>query len=194
MFVETKKSVGHLEMAPEFWCMGTKTLVPQLCWCFSLNKSSCSDKTRKYWEHRNSLETRKNCAPFWPIAKKGRLEMAPELKNLTYKSGARGAVRKTVASSFRPLLHKISNQESSTASEKEDKEDERRSFSADSFDESDFSTQNLRGVYPRIQLANLQFCHILWNLKYKWVKWVSNQRFLRGLSCKPILDQVTLSS
>ena len=87
--------------------------------------------------------------------------MAPELKNLTYKSGARGAVRKTVASSFRPLLHKISNQESSTESEEEDKEDERRSFSADSFDESDFSTQNLRGVYPRIQLANLQFCHIL---------------------------------
>ena len=43
----------------------------------------------------------------------------------------------------------------------EDKKDERRSFSADSFDESDFSTQNLRGVYPRIQLANLQFCHIL---------------------------------
>ena len=192
-----KKSVGHLERAPctwapKPWC--PNTLVPQLCWCFSLNKSSCSDKTRKYWEHRNSLETRKNCAPFWPIAKKGRLEMAPELKNLTYKSGARGAVRKTVASSFRPLLHKISNQESSTESEKEDKEDERRSFSADSFDESDFSTQNLRGVYPRIQLANLQFCHILWNLKYKWVKWVSNQRFLRGLSCKPILDQVSLSS
>ena len=66
--------------------------------------------------------------------------MAPELKNLTYKSGARGAVRKTVASSFCPLLHKISNQEASTESEKEDKEDERRSFSADSFDESDFST------------------------------------------------------
>ena len=87
--------------------------------------------------------------------------MAPELKNLTYKSGAQGAVRKTVASSFCPLLHKISNQESSTESEKEDKEDERRSFSADSFDESDFRTQNLRGVYPRIQLANLQFCHIL---------------------------------
>ena len=40
--------------------------------------------------------------------------------------------------------------------------------------------QNLRGVYPRIQLANLQFCHILWNLKYKWVKWISNGRFLRG--------------
>ena len=57
--------------------------------------------------------------------------------------------------------------------------------------------QNLREVYPRIQLANLQFCHILWHfyLKYKWVKWVfSNQRFLRGLSCQPILDQVTLSS
>ena len=155
MFVKTKKLLYY-------W---TDNRI--LCWCFSLNKSSCSDKTRKYWEHRNSLETRKNCAPFWPIAKKGRLEMAPELKNLTYKSGARGAVRKTVASSFRPLLHKISNQESSTESEKEDKEDERRSFSADSFDESDFSTQNLRGVYPRIQLANLQFCHILWNLKYK---------------------------
>ena len=87
--------------------------------------------------------------------------MAPELKNLTYKSGARGAVRKTVASSFCPLLHKISNQESSTESEEEDKEDERRSFSADSFDDSDFRTQNLGGVYPRIQLANLQFCHIL---------------------------------
>ena len=85
-----------------------------------------------------------------PLHKKGRLEMAPELKNLTYKSGARGAVRKTVASSFRPLLHKISNQESSSESEKEDKEDERRSISADSFDESDFSTQDLRGVYPRI--------------------------------------------
>ena len=86
--------------------------------------------------------------------------MAPELKNLTYKSGAR-AVRKTVASSFSPLLDKISNQESSSESEKEDREDERRSISADSFDECDFSTQNLRGVYPRIQLANLQFCHIL---------------------------------
>ena len=87
--------------------------------------------------------------------------MAPELKNLMYKSGTRGAVRKAVASSFRPLLDKISNQKSSSESEKEDKEDKRRSFSADSFDESDFSTQNLRGVYHRIKLANLQFFHIL---------------------------------
>ena len=87
--------------------------------------------------------------------------MAPELKNLTYKSGARGAVRKTVASSFRPLLDKISNQEPSSESEKEDKEDERRSFSADSFDESDFSTQNLRGVYPTTLEFNLQTCNFV---------------------------------
>ena len=60
--------------------------------------------------------------------------MAPEFKNLKYKSGAQDAVRKTVASSFRPLLDKISNQESSSESEKEDKADERRSISADSFD------------------------------------------------------------
>jgi len=36
--------------------------------------------------------------------------MAPEFKNLKYKSGAQDAVRKTVASSFRPLLDTISNQ------------------------------------------------------------------------------------
>ena len=67
-----KKTSCQLERAPEFWCLGTRTLVPsQFFWCFLGCFShlcwQCSDKTRKCQEYINILGKKDKLTFLTPI-------------------------------------------------------------------------------------------------------------------------------